>query len=137
MAVTLEQEQAEHAETKARLADVMGDGGSYRKLQVELDESLQRHADKDKLHAKAIAELQTAHAAEVNAIKQSHAADMDSLRESHAAALSQQEKDLLTKHAAEIAELKANTMLPALHDLHARQAADLAAQHAAQLALVQ
>jgi hypothetical protein len=78
---------------------------SFHTLQVQLDASLQREVDLKAEHESALA-----------------------------AALAAQAQQLNAEHAAAIAELKEKTLLPAIRDLQARQAADLAAQHAAQLA---
>lgn len=49
-----------YEELEARLADVMGEGGSYRSLQVRLDEAIQKLKDQEELHARHIVEVQEA-----------------------------------------------------------------------------
>lgn len=147
MADTLEQEQAEHAETKKLLADVMGDGGSFRRLQEDLDNQLALNREREEARSKTVSELINRHTTELESLKNSHEKIVYSLNASHAAALVDQENQLRAEHAKELAELKENTLVPALADYHARQRADLeaaykkqsdelAAAHAAQLELV-
>ena len=147
MADTLQQEQAEHAETKRQLADVMGDGGSFRKLQEDLDNQLALNKEREEARAKTVSELVSKHATELESLKNSHENIVSSLKASHAAALVDQEDQLRAEHAKALANLKEKTLVPALADYHARQRADLeavykkqadelAAAHAAQLELV-
>ena len=107
---------------QAQLAEVMGDGGSYRKLQVELDAALQKHADDAEKHRQAIDVTNAEHkAAMEKALTEAHADSAKAIAE------------LRAKFAEEIAALKASVLVPALRDMHARQAADLAAKHQAEL----
>lgn len=91
-----------------RDAHIVGLNASLLKIQVDLDKQLQLHVDKDAAHAH---ELRTA----IEGVKAETTADLSQ------------------KHAVAIAQLKAQFLEPALRDLHARQAADLAAQHKATL----
>lgn len=131
---TLEEERAAHEETKARLADVMGDGGSFRNLQIKLDEALQKNADDAAAHALEVDGLKAAHKADRESLADTYEKVIQQLREQHQAELDELRASLTESHAADIAKLKAEVLLPAIRDLHARQAADLAAQQAAQLA---
>ncbi len=95
---------------------------SYHSRQVELDRQLQLHKDKDEAHAAEIAKLRSEHAAALSKAQaevQAHWANK----------LSEAEKS----HVAEIAQLKAEVLIPAQRDLHARQMADLQAKHQAEL----
>lgn len=100
-----------HEELQARYADVMAEGGSYRRLQVALDEALQKNADLAAAHARYVEELQAEH---------------DRI-------LADQAATLKSRHEEAVAELKASVLVPALADLHARQAKDLADRQRAEL----
>lgn len=97
-------DESEVEALRKRLADVMGEGGSYRNLQVALDAALQKHKDD------AVA----------------HETDKQ-------AALKQQAEALTKQHAAAVQVLKEKYLFPALRDLHQKQQADLAAKQAAEL----
>ncbi|MDE2103812.1 MAG: hypothetical protein KGL39_41625 [Patescibacteria group bacterium] len=135
----------------------------HHKLQIRLDEELQRIADERAAHAKAIhdqcdrheaalrgankdheqlvAELTAKHEAAMNdrdkertACNRAHDEFVVKLIADHKADLEAQAASLRAAHQAEIATLKANVLVPAMRDMHARQQADLAAQHQAELA---
>lgn len=124
--LTHEELKAEHEIVKSRLADVMAEGGSYRNLQVQLDAALQKHADYK-------AEIQAA----LDRLRMQHEQAMQAAMVDREAALKDQAAQMETRHAAEIARLKAEVLVPAQRDLHARQLADLQAKHAAELAKLQ
>lgn len=121
------------AERDAHIAELSAHGGSFRKLQVDLDAQLQAHKDKDVAHAEFVQALKDQHAADFVALQKGHVAELDALHAAHARSLDIQAADLAGKHAAEIVQLKAEVLVPAQRDLHARQLADLAAKHAAEL----
>jgi hypothetical protein len=77
----IDDEKAAHEITKARLADVMGDGGSYRTLQVSLDAALQKHADLTAAHAADVESLQGKHAEEIQAFRADCARQIQAVNE--------------------------------------------------------
>ncbi len=132
-------------ELEAQLADVMGEGGSYHRLQVELDKQLQLHKDKDAEHGEAMSKLKADHTAQLaEAAKQyegnvallmsKHAEEVKRVQEGAAALLAEAKKQLEEHHASHVAKLKNDVLVPAMRDLQARQAADLAARQQAELA---
>lgn len=96
---------------RTHLADVMGEGGSYRTLQTNLDAALQKHKDDAESHQRQLT------------------ATLSEQEERHQRAIEQLRSD----HRTTVAQLKTAVLGPALRDLQARQAADLAAKHAADL----
>lgn len=114
--------------------EIMGENGSYRRLQVQLDEQLQIKKDTDEAHAVAIATLKSEHEAALAQLVESHNSFVANLRSEHAADKAQAIENLMAQHAKEIADLKASVLVPALQDMQQRQLADLAAKHAEELA---
>lgn len=96
------------------------------KNQQGWDTEIQGRKDDAAAHEKAIADLRT----ELAAV---HAKEIESLKSQHQEELQAASK----KHAEEIAALRASVLVPALKDMQARQAADLAAKHEAELAALQ
>lgn len=92
-------------------ADYDGMKESFHPLQVHLDEALQKIQD-------------------INAGRQ---IELDTLKKTCEDQAEREREALAEQHAVAIAELKEKTLLPALKDLQARQAADLAAKHDAEL----
>lgn len=106
-------------------------------LQRKLDEELQRHVDKDAAHQGEVAKMLAESGATIESLKQQHAGVVQNLNDSCAALLKEQAAQMETRHAADIARLKAEILIPAQRDMHARQLADLQAKQAAELAKLQ
>ena len=137
MAETVEELKRQLAEAHQRYADVTGEGSSFRKLQVDLDAALQKHKDKEQAHAIEILGLKAEHKDVLDRLDAQHGIEVMTLRDQHAAALELQAKAISEKYAADIAELKRKHILPIVQAEHARQAAALQAQQAAQVAELQ
>lgn len=113
---TVEQELAE---LKGHHEGVMA---SLTMLQSKLDEALQREVDTKAAHDAEIAKINQAYQSELKDRQSGFEAELDTLR-----------RNLEASHASEIADLKKKVLVPALQDMHNRQAADLAAKHAQEL----
>lgn len=119
--------------------------------QTALDAALQKHKDdaaafnealkaKDVKHAADVAELQTQLAklasdaeAALKATDADHKKIVATLNALHETAMANQASQLAAQHAEAVAKLKQDFLLPALKDLQARRAADLAAQHKSEM----
>lgn len=86
-----------------------------------------------KTHRDAISKLGAERQEFVDELVAGHQAELKAVVAEGEAAL--QAKD--EQHTAEMSALKESVLVPALSDLHARQQADLAAQHSAELAKLQ
>src|SRR6202023_273304 len=62
-----------------------------------------------------------------------HEAAIEQLKQAHAADLEAQAKQLSVQHVSHVEALKRNHLIPALTELHARQAADLTAKQLAEV----
>jgi hypothetical protein len=118
------------------------------KNQQGWDAEIQGRRDDAATHESAVAAITERFTAEIEALKTSHAAssqslterfmaEIESLKAFYATAMQTQAESLANQHAAEIAQLKASVLIPAMKDMQSRQAADLATKHAAELANLQ
>ena len=114
--------QEEYDNLQAQLADVMAEGGSYRRLQTQLDDTLQ-----------LVINITNKYETQLTDLTNSHALQIENLKAEHRAELAAKITELTDQHTAEIAKLKADVLIPAQRDLHERQMKDLLAQHQAEL----
>lgn len=100
---------------RKEVADLKAEGGSYRNLQVALDNALQRNKDLEAVHTTAVESLKADHLRVIAELRTNFA-------EQHDKAM----KDQQQASQAEITKLK-STLIPQLKDLQARQKADAVA----------
>jgi hypothetical protein len=119
MSEDYEKLRAENAELQKQLDHWKAE---HLKRQQGEDAALQKVKDQAAAHEADIAKSVSTALNAMNTLLTDHRTEMD---EQHA--------NLTKIHAASIAKLKAEVLVPALRDLHARQQADIAAKQQAEL----